>query len=122
MLQLQTMDPSFPIESQLGLKKEPVILVNLFVLDKADEKSLLEAWTDDARFMKNQPGYVSTQLHRAVGDGCAYLNYAVWESIDAFRAAFSHPDFQAKLTAYPSSVVATPHLFEKVAVPGFCVA
>jgi hypothetical protein len=28
----------------------------------------------------------------------------------------------AKLSAYPSSAVATPHLFQKVAVPGVCVA
>jgi hypothetical protein len=25
------------------------------------------------------------------------------------------------LSAYPSSVVASPHLFQKVAVPGICV-
>lgn len=72
--------------------------------------------------MKNQPGFISTQLHRAIGDSCAYLNYAVWESTAAFRAAFTHQEFQAKLSRYPSSAVASPHLFQKVAVPGFCVA
>ena len=39
-----------------------------------------------------------------------------------FRAAFTHPEFSAKLSAYPSSAVASPHLFQKVAVPGICVA
>jgi hypothetical protein len=39
-----------------------------------------------------------------------------------YRAAFTHPEFQAGLAAYPSSVVATPHLFQKVAVPGICEA
>ena len=31
-------------------------------------------------------------------------------------------EFVAKLSAYPSSAVATPHLFQKVAIPGVCVA
>ena len=122
MLQFQPLDPAFPIDRQLELETGPVVLVNLFTLDKADEAAMLQAWKDDAQFMQRQPGYISTQLHRAIGDGCTYLNYAIWESTAAFRAAFSHPDFQAKFPDYPSSVVAAPHLFEKVAVPGFCVA
>ena len=72
--------------------------------------------------MKQQPGFISTQLHRALGESPTYLNYAVWESTAAFRAAFTNPDFQAKLSDYPSSAIASPHLFQKVAVPGICVA
>jgi heme-degrading monooxygenase HmoA len=72
--------------------------------------------------MKRQPGFISTQLHRAVGENPTYLNYAVWESVTAFRAAFTHPDFRARLSAYPTSAVATPHLFQKIAVPDICVA
>jgi heme-degrading monooxygenase HmoA len=116
------MDPAFPIGRQLGVDVGPVVLVNVFNLDKADEAAMLQAWTWDAHFMQRQPGFISTQLHRAIGDGCTYLNYAIWESNAAFRAAFTHPEFQAKLSVYPSSVVASPHLFQKVAVPGICVA
>jgi len=122
MLKLSPMDPAFPIDRQLGLEANPVVLINLFTLDKADEAAMLKAWTDDAQFMQRQPGYISTQLHRAIGDGCAYLNYAIWESNAAFRAAFTHPEFQSKLSHYPSSAVASPHLFQKVTVPGICVA
>jgi hypothetical protein len=39
----------------------------------------------------------------------------------AFRNAFRDPDFQATFARYPSSTVASPHLFQKVAVPGICV-
>jgi heme-degrading monooxygenase HmoA len=72
--------------------------------------------------MKQQPGFISTQLHRAIGENPTYLNYAIWESTAHFRAAFAHPDFRATLSAYPSSAVASPHLFQKLAVPGICVA
>jgi len=119
---LRPLDPNFPIERQLGIETGPVVLVNVFTLDKADEPRFLEVWQDDAAFMKRQPGFISTQLHRALGDSPTYLNYAVWESTAAFRAAFSKPDFQARISAYPPSAVATPHLFQKVAVPGVCVA
>lgn len=89
---LRPMDPSFPIERQLAVEASPVVLVNIFTLDKADETTFLEVWQDDAAFMKRQPGFISTQLHRALGDSPTYLNYAVWETTDAFRAAFSQPE------------------------------
>ena len=122
MLSFQSLDPAYPIQRQMSLETGPVVLVNVFTIDKADESALLRAWQADAAFMKQQPGFISTQLHRATGDSPTYLNYAVWESTAHFRAAFSHPQFQAGLAAYPPSTVASPHLFQKVAVPGICVA
>ena len=122
MALLQPMDPAFPIERQIALDASPVVLVNVFTLDKADEQTFLNAWQDDAIFMKKQPGFISTQLHRAIGESPTYLNYAIWESTADFRAAFTHPEFRAKLSGYPSSAAASPHLFQKVAIPGICVA
>jgi heme-degrading monooxygenase HmoA len=119
---LRPLDPAFPIERQIAIDGGPVVLVNLFTLDQADEQTFLKIWADDAAFMKRQPGFISTQLHRAIGENPTYLNYAVWETTADFRAAFTHPEFRAKLSAYPSSAVASPHLFRKVAVPGICVA
>ena len=122
MALVRPLDPAFPIDRQLAVDATPVVLVNLVTLNKADEPRFLEAWQNDAAFMKRQPGFISTQLHRAIGDSTAYVNYAVWESAAHYRAAFTHPEFKASLAAYPSSVVAIPHLFQKVAVPGICVA
>ena len=122
MLSLRPMDPAFPIDRQLAVDASPVVLVNVFTLDKADEPALLQAWQHDAQFMKQQPGFIATQLHRAIGESPTYLNYAVWESTAAFRAAFTNSEFMARLSNYPSSAVATPHLFQKVTIPGICVA
>jgi heme-degrading monooxygenase HmoA len=119
---LRPLDPAFPIERQVGIEAGPVVLVNVFTLDKADEEAFLKTWQDDAVFMKQQPGFISTQLHRAIGESPTYLNYAVWETNAHFRAAFTHPTFRAKISAYPASAVASPHLFQKVAVAGVCVA
>ena len=119
---MHPLDPKFPIDRQIAIDASPVVLVNLFTLDAADEKTFLQAWQDDAQFMKRQPGFIATQLHRAIGESPTYLNYAVWESTATFRTAFAHPEFRAKLAHYPASAVASPHLFEKVAVPDVCVA
>jgi len=119
---LRPLDPTFPIDRQLTVDAVPVVLVNVFTLEPADEPKFLQAWQDDALFMKRQSGFISTQLHRAIGESPTYLNYAVWESTEAFRNAFTHPEFRAKLSSYPASAVASPHLFQTVAVPGICVA
>ena len=119
---MRPLDPAFPIDRQIAIDATSIVLVNLFTLDKADEPAFLDAWQVDAAFMKLQPGFISTQLHRAIGESPTYLNYAVRESTADFRAAFTHPEFLAKLSAYPPSAVASPHLFQKVAVPGMCVA
>lgn len=108
---LRPLDPSFPIERQLALEAGPVVLINVFTLDKADEQALLDAWQEDASFMKQQTGFISTQLHRAIGDSATFLNYAVWESNEHFRTAFTHLEFQARLAHYPASAVVMPHLF-----------
>ncbi|RWN46694.1 MAG: antibiotic biosynthesis monooxygenase [Mesorhizobium sp.] len=119
---MRPLNPAFPIDRQIAIDATSVVLVNVFTLDNADEQTFLHAWQDDAVVMKQQPGFISTQLHRAIGESPAYFNYAIWETMADFRAAFSHPEFRAKLSAYPSSAVASPHLFQKVAVPGICLA
>jgi heme-degrading monooxygenase HmoA len=119
---LRPLDPSFPIERQITIDASPVVLVNVFTLDRGDEQAFIKVWEDDARFMKRQSGFISTQLHRAIGENPTYLNYAVWDSTASFRAAFGHPEFKAKLATYPASAVASPHLFQKVVVRGICVA
>lgn len=123
MLNLRPLDPSFPIEQQqLRATAQPVVLVNLFTVAEADIPALMAAWEKDASWMKRQPGFLSTQLHRAVGGSCMFMNYALWDSVDDFRAAFTHPDFVNALAAYPSSAVAQPHLFTRMAVPSLCAA
>jgi heme-degrading monooxygenase HmoA len=120
MLNLRPLDERVPIQQQLGAEVSPAILINVFTVASEDVDGLLAAWEHDANWMKKQPGYISTQLHRGIGGSCTFLNYAVWESVAHFRVAFTNPEFRATLAAYPSSVVASPHLFEKMAVPNLC--
>jgi len=122
MVKLVEMDDVVTLRTQLSSPKAPVILINRFNVRPEDVDQLLAAWKLDAEYFKAQPGFISTQMHRGIAGSCVFLNYAVWESVEHFRRAFGRPEFQSALARYPSSTVASPHLFEKIAVEGICVA
>ena len=121
MLQLKPLDESVPIFQQINTDVSPVILVNIFHVAEADIPALMKACEADANWMKKQPGYISTQLHQGIAGSNAFMNYALWESVAHFRAAFTHPEFTDALSHYPSSAVASPHLFTRLTVPNLCV-
>ena len=116
-------DPSVSLADQLGSGESgSVALINTFVVSPDQADRLLAAWAADAAIMKGQPGFISTQLHRGIAGSGVFLNYAVWQSVEHFRAAFANPAFQARLADYPEDATVSPHLFRKVEVPGICVA
>jgi heme-degrading monooxygenase HmoA len=121
MVQLQPLDANVPISQQLQTDQSPVILINLFRVAEADVPALLKAWAQDGEWMKRQPGFIATQLHQAIAGSNVFLNYAVWESVAHFGAAFNNPEFKAALEKYPSSAIASPHLFRRLSVPNLCV-
>ena len=121
MFQLKPLDENMPIFTQMGSDVSPVVLVNMFQVASDDIAALLSAWEADANWMKKQPGYISTQLHQGIAGSTVFMNYAVWESVAHFRAAFSHPEFKQALAHYPDSAVASPHLFTRLTVPNLCV-
>jgi heme-degrading monooxygenase HmoA len=98
------------------------VLINEFNVAPEDSERFLEVWADDAVFMKQQPGFISTQLHRGTSGSSTFVNVAVWESARALGEAFGSLEFKQRSARYPDSAVAAPHVFERVAVPGICVA
>jgi heme-degrading monooxygenase HmoA len=122
MSKLAEMDRTVTLFDQLREEGGPVTLVNTLVVSPEDADQLLAVWATDAAIMNRQPGFISTQLHRSIAGSGTFLNYAVWESVAHFRAAFGNPEFQAQLGKYPEGMIASPHLFRPVAVSGICVA
>jgi len=122
MVKLVEMDDRVTLQDQMQQEVGPVILINKFTVKPDEADQLLKAWAEDAAYMKRQPGFISTQLHRGIGGSSVFVNCAVWESVEHFRRAISNPEFQEHWKAYPPSAVGSPHLFQKLAVPGICVA
>lgn len=103
-----------------------VILINKFNVKPNKVEQFLKDWAEDAARFKQQPGFISTQLHRGIGKSCVFINYAVWESMEHYKKAINKlvfsPESQSPLLKYgDKSLVISPHLFTKVGVPGICV-
>jgi len=120
MVSLATLADDTSIMSQFATDAAPVVLVNVFSVAPEDVDALLATWTKDAAFMRAQPGFLGTQLHRGLAPSTLFMNYAVWTDTASFRAAFQQPDFQRHIAEYPASAIARPHLFTKLDVPGIC--
>ena len=65
-------------------------------------------WEKAAAYMRRQPGFVSTNLHRALSPDArfTFINVAEWESAAHFQAAIDSEEFQ-QLSA--GSMEAFPH-------------
>ena len=119
-MQLREMNDQVSYIEQLQGDDGPIVLINEFNMAPNDTERFIEAWAEDAAYMKQQPGFVSTQLHRGTTGSTTFVNVAVWESARALGRAFSSPEFQARSARYPESAVAAPHVFTRVAIPGIC--
>jgi hypothetical protein len=122
MARFVDMDEQVGIFAQMDEDIGPVILINKFSVNPEEFDMFMKGWAAEAGKFKEQPGFISTQLHKGIGGSGTFVNYAVWESAAHFKKAVSVVmDPQDRMSAYPPSTVASPHLFRKVAVPGICV-
>ena len=113
MPRFEEMDAKTSFIAQMETESSPVVLINVFTVEPEDVPGFLRAWNADAAVMKQQPGFISTQLHKGIRSRI-FVNYAVWESAADFKRAFGNPEFQAKMRDYPQAVAASPRLFQKV--------
>lgn len=125
MAKLIEMDGNVTLKDQMENEAAgSVVLINKFNVDSDEVEQFLKAWKEDATKFKDQPGFISAQLHKGIGKSTVFVNYAVWESLEHFKNAVDNvigPDFQSQLSKYPKSLVVSPHLFKKVAVRGICL-
>lgn len=91
-----------------------VILINPFeVPDGTNDEDFLRGWQRAADYMRQQPGFVSTRLHRALRPDARFrfVNVAEWESPQAFQAAVGGEQFREMTKGAPPG---SPALYEVV--------
>jgi heme-degrading monooxygenase HmoA len=74
-----------------------VILINPFeVPEGTDDEEFLRGWERAADYMRQQPGFLSSRLHRALGPDARFrfINVAEWSSPQEFQAAVSSEQFR----------------------------
>src|SRR5215218_4430479 len=77
-MQLREMDEETTYIQQLRADEGPIVLINQFNVVTGDVERFLEVWAEDAAFMKHQPGFISTQLHRGTAGSTTFMNLAAW--------------------------------------------
>jgi hypothetical protein len=90
MANLVEMDEQVGIFAQMDENVGPIILINKFSVGPEDFDEFLKAWAAEAEKFKQQPGFISTQLHKGIGGSGTFVNYAVWESAAHFKRAGSY--------------------------------
>ncbi|MGK5530966.1 antibiotic biosynthesis monooxygenase family protein [Streptomyces sp. URMC 129] len=121
-MQLESLDPATPLPVQLQEKTGPVVLVNTFVVPEGKMDEVIAAFRADAALLRSRPGFLSAQIHRGTAGSNLLLNVAVWESTEALADTLADPAFQRGAHRFPEGVRVLPHVYERIAVPGVCVA
>jgi heme oxygenase (mycobilin-producing) len=90
-------------------------LINVFEVPASQDEEFLASWEQGKAFMEQQPGYVSTALHRSLDPTTKfrYINVANWESAQDFSAALNTPEFVAYRNAVPFTHY--PSVYEVIA-------
>ena len=66
-------------------------LVNVFTVRPEKQQELVTVLVEATQqTMKHMPGFISANIHRSL-DGNKVVNYAQWESMDAFEAMRKNP-------------------------------
>jgi heme-degrading monooxygenase HmoA len=84
------------------MKGEPVVLINAFEVPASDDDAFVRGWQRARDFLRGQEGYLSSRLHRSLSPAAdfRFVNVALWESEEAFRAATGRPEFKSAAVPY----------------------
>ncbi len=72
------------------------ILINPFEVPARNDDEFLRGWEQGANFLRQQPGFISARLHRALPPDARFrfINVAEWESPQQFQAAVGSEEFR----------------------------
>jgi heme-degrading monooxygenase HmoA len=121
MVNIVDADDKVQLSVQLEEDTEAVVLMNKFNVGISEVNEFMKVFEETTRYFKQQPGFISAQLHRGIAGSTTFVNYVVWESAADFKRAFNNPQFKSNMANTLPNTVMSPHLFKKVAVPGICV-
>jgi quinol monooxygenase YgiN len=103
-------------ESTIREGDQVVALINVFTCTPENQQRLVEAWQRGTHeLMRYLPGFISANIHRSL-DGSRVVNYAQWQSRDAFQATLRNPEVGAYFEELAQIGTPAPVLTELVSV------
>jgi heme oxygenase (mycobilin-producing) len=91
-----------------------VVLINAFEVPPDADDAFLASWEATREFLRTQPGYLATRLHRSLSPEAdfRFVNIGRYASPQAFQTAMGQPEFRQAATAIQHR--AHPGLYELV--------
>jgi heme-degrading monooxygenase HmoA len=87
-------------------------LINVFTVAPEDQQKLVDMLIEATeRTMKNVDGFISANIHKSL-DGKRVVNYAQWQSAEAFEAMVKDPEAQKHMKPVMEIATADFHLYE----------
>src|SRR3954451_10406256 len=91
---------------------QPVTQITIIEAEPGKQQEALSLMAERARFMAQQPGFVSISLHRSL-DGRRIVNYVQWQNRELLQAAHKSPDFRKAWGQFDELTdQIDPHLYE----------
>lgn len=121
MVKITEMDDNITLDKQFETEVGPVVVMNKFNVSPGEVEEFLKVFAETTKVFKQQPGFISAQLHQGIAGSSTFINYVVWESVAHFKQAFDKPEFRTNMANVLPNTVMSPHLFKKIAIAGVCV-
>jgi heme-degrading monooxygenase HmoA len=87
-------------------------LINVFTVEPEDQQKLVDMLIEATeKTMKNIEGFVSANIHKST-DGKRVVNYAQWQSAEAFQAMVKDPRAREHMKPIMEIATADFHLYE----------
>jgi heme oxygenase (mycobilin-producing) len=97
-------------------RKMSVTLINPFEVPEGKEEEALGFWDRVADYMRKQPGFISTLLHKPVVPWARFhfINVAEWQSAEHFEIAINNGEFKQLTDPYMEVFPHYPGLYQVV--------
>jgi heme oxygenase (mycobilin-producing) len=93
-------DPSMTAEERTatdsGNGSGPIVLINSFTVPQPRDDAFHDIWLQTSSYFREQPGYRSLRLHRAITPDARYrwVNIAQWATEADYQAAHRTDEFR----------------------------
>jgi quinol monooxygenase YgiN len=79
------------VTTDFSAEKPIITIINVFTVRPENQQHLIDALVKGTPMMLQQPGAISTTLHRSL-DGTKVTNYAQWENRETYEAMLQDPE------------------------------
>ncbi len=98
--------------AHIQIDNQQVTQITIIEAEPEKQQEALSLMAERARFMAQQPGFVSISLHRSL-DGKRIVNYVQWKTRGLLQQAHQSPDFRKAWRKFDDLTdQIDPHLYE----------